>query len=219
MTATLRNPPPEVVIELAKSRLYAESSGQAGERASFAFEELPDLDLLGAVLTGATLQSANLSGCRLDDATLFGALANGLRLERSQIARTIFTKADLAKAMFSHAIGPGAVFMKTRLYKARFDGAILPGANFSKASCIDASFRNAILDGADFWGAHLSGADFTGASLAHANLTRIALSSTTRLQMARGLEQVVVEEIMIDLKVFSGAAAREALFKIAGARA
>lgn len=219
MTMSFKSPDPELVAQLEQNRRYSETVGREGKKANLALEDHTDLDLRGAVLQGAMLQEANLSGCCLDEADFYYSIANGIRLERAQIARADFTKAALEGADFRGAYGPEARFIKAELRGARFDGGRFPNASFRRVRGWEVSFRDTFLEGVDFTNSYLNDTDFTGAALANANFSGAMVSTKTLFSNAQGLDRVTVERIHIEdgpaCEHFEGSAAREAFLKLA----
>lgn len=217
MSERFQDPPAEVAAQLAQSKLYGDTAGQAGSRAYFAFEDHEGLDLAGAVLVEATLQQTSFARSRLDGATLHRALANGIRLDWASLVEVDFSRAELVAARITGASGERAVFAKAALRGARLDQGLFPQADFRAASCLDASFQGSLLDGANFSRAVLDGADFSGASLFGADFSGAVLSSATRFRDCRGLDQIVVDRIVVGESELEGQAARDAIARLASA--
>jgi len=135
-----------------------------GDRAYFAFERHPGIDLRGVDLVEATLQEAELPGANLDGVAAYDALANGLVLTGASLSGANFAKAALVEADFRDATAVGTRFNRATMLDARLDGANLRGATFSGTHLRGASFIGADVTGADFDGAHLGGAILSAAA-------------------------------------------------------
>jgi uncharacterized protein YjbI with pentapeptide repeats len=116
-------------------------------------------------LSGAKLNSANLSGAYLVSANLSGADLSGAKLSGANLMAANLSGADLSGGNLSGA----------KLNSANLSGAYLMTANLSSAdlgsaNLSGAEFLNAHLSGADLGSANLSGAYLLGAKLSGANL-------------------------------------------------
>jgi uncharacterized protein YjbI with pentapeptide repeats len=123
-------------------------------------------DLSGADLRGAVLSRADLSGADLSGADLSGAVLSG-----AVLSRAVLSGADLSGADLSRADLRGAV-----LSRAVLRGAVLSGADLSRAVLRGADLSRAVLRGAVLRGADLSRAVLRGAVLSGADLSRAVLS-------------------------------------------
>jgi Pentapeptide repeats (8 copies) len=114
-----------------------------------------------AVLSGANLRDADLSGANLSGADLRDAVLSGANL----------SGADLRDADLSGANLSGANLRDADLSGANLRDAVLSGANLSGADLRDAVLRDAVLRDADLSGADLRDADLRDADLSGANLS------------------------------------------------
>lgn len=207
--------PEQIGEELEESRRWRDSDGEAGARFYLAYENLPNVDLSGAVMFDATLQDADLTGARLDDADLGRALANGLCLNDADCTASCFDKAALVEASFERTDARRASFKKANLKDARFIGADLQHADLEGAVCIGASFLNADLRYAKLIGAILTGADFTGAHMSGVHLDGAVLDTTTRLSPSDGVDGIIANCIHVDGQLVRGTAVRDVLTALA----
>jgi hypothetical protein len=118
--------------------------------------ELKDQDLQNVNISGADLTGAHLDGTDLMFADLHGANLTG---------------AHLHGAYLMFAVLNGAVLNGAYLHGAYLNHAYLDGADLTGAVLNGAYFHGANLNGADLIDAHLTGADLTNADLTLANLT------------------------------------------------
>lgn len=137
-------------------------------------------DFADAILVGANLWRADLSGAAMN--------------------RTDLRKALLSFALFNGASLPHAELQGATLFKTDFRDADLRAANLSSVACgvtngarpqpctsvqfqraqlSGANLRDADLRNGDFWGAQLSGADLRGADLDGADLSAACWDATT----------------------------------------
>ncbi|WP_256986329.1 MULTISPECIES: pentapeptide repeat-containing protein [unclassified Rhodococcus (in: high G+C Gram-positive bacteria)] len=123
----------------------------------------PDIDLIGADLTGARLTEANLIGTNLSYANFAGA----------DLTRADLINADLTGANLTEANLTGA-----NLTEANLTGARLTEANLTGARLTEANLTGANLTEANLPGAHVLGANLTRVNLTYANLTRAYLINT-----------------------------------------
>jgi len=138
--------------------------------------ELINLDLSGAILTGADLTNAflndaNLSGADLTSAILTGALLIGTNMNGADLTGADLTSADLTGANLI-----GAVLANAILSSADLTGADLTNANLSSAFLIGANLTGANLPGADLTNANLNNAFLIGTNLTGTILTGANLS-------------------------------------------
>jgi uncharacterized protein YjbI with pentapeptide repeats len=120
---------------------------------------------MGADLTDANLDGANLQGADLTDATLQDSSAAGADLSDATLSGLDLTEADLKSADLSDATAVETVFTRTDLTEADLTGADLTNASLRSGQFTDANLAGAALDGANLSDVDLSGADLTGATL------------------------------------------------------
>jgi hypothetical protein len=101
------------------------------------------------------LQELNHDGISLIGVNVADAYLEGLRLDKAQARRAVFSNADLRGAHFS---------------RASLDDADLHFANFRGADLRECSLTGSLLDDADLYGASLAGADVAQVSLNRADL-------------------------------------------------
>ena len=183
---------------LNAARRWYETSGREGAPVYLAYERHPGADLSGAILAEGTMQEAELPGARLDRVNGIGALANGIDLHGASLVDADFSRADLVEADLRDVSAQGARLRKARLTRARLGNADLRHAELEGANLAGADLRGADLRGANLAGAILADADLRGARLAGAHLTRAALSGTTRLEGAGGLDETDAEWLTVD---------------------
>ncbi|NCR57806.1 MAG: pentapeptide repeat-containing protein [Microcystis aeruginosa LL13-06] len=131
---------------------------------------LSGADLRGAILSGAILSGAILSWAILRGANLIGANLSDADLRGANLSVANLRGADLRGAILRGANLIGADLRGANLSKANLIEADLRGANLSKANLIEADLSWAILSGAILSGAILSGAILRGAILSDADL-------------------------------------------------
>ena len=147
---------------LAKHEKWLESGGTKGKRA----------DLQDAILDGANLQEANLTGANLQ-----GAILSGANLQR----------ADLTRANLQRAVLREAELQGCNLFMAEFQEAILIGANLQGAKLREANLQNAHLQGAFLQEAELLRADLRHARMAGVTGLETAVLTDINLEGATGL--------------------------------
>lgn len=126
-------------------------------------EDLCNVDLRRANLSGAKLSDAKLSGADLFRANLSSAVMFGANLSGAMLG-----EANLSGAILRGANLPGANLARANLSAARLGSANLSGAVLSRAN----------LSGANLSGANLTGANLDGADLSEANLTNARFKGT-----------------------------------------
>lgn len=132
----------------------------------------PRINLSGANLSHADLETANLA-----DAVLWD-----VNLTRADMRGAILTSADLTQANLTGALLVGADFAGVKLVEAVLSAtwwlnAILVGAEFGPVKAMDANFERADLSQANLAGGRLDHADFTHAKLCGADLREADLST------------------------------------------
>jgi|GEM_PF-6543885 len=141
-----------------------------------------------ALLRGAYLARAQLSGVNLREADMRNIQLMGANLRQAQLWGTDLTNADLRRADLSDsdlssADLTGAHIAHVNFENARLEGARLVGLDFTGlnlrgAQLIRADLRNSTLVSADLQGANLAGADLRGANLINANIGDALFSET-----------------------------------------
>lgn len=107
---------------------------------------------IGALLSFAQLEGANLEHAHLEEASLTSANLEGTNL----------AFARLEESALNHANLKGASLVGAELYKAGLSGANLEGADLVTANLKGAELSHAHLDGADLSGAQLERTFFSG---------------------------------------------------------
>jgi uncharacterized protein YjbI with pentapeptide repeats len=171
---------------------------------------LTRVDLTGAFMNGARLDSvqfgrASLDGAHLEGASINGAYLEGASLKGAHLQEVALLDAHLEGATLDDAQLQGALgFGSARLDGASLKNAQLQGVNLSNAKLQGVDLSNAKLQGASLFGAflefaslwdahleaaelgaaHLKGADLWGAQLQGADLSGAELDNGTSLQGA-----------------------------------
>lgn len=150
-------------------------------------DNLADVCLKGAELSGFNLRNMNLSGAilhnarleqtDLQEATLHGAALIGATLQGATLQGANFQGADLRWADLHDADLRNANLHGADLQWANFQGADLRGTNFQGANFQGADLRNANLRDADLQWAKLCETDLHGADLHGADLARVHYNS------------------------------------------
>ncbi len=186
-------------------------SGATLERANLDGAILSQVDLTRANLILAGLARADLAGAVLEEANLSGA--DGRR------ARLVRAKANLAignEAAFFNAAMMGGQFREATFEGAHFEGADLRGSNWSESDLTEtyfygANLAGAVLAGAELMGADLRRTDLTKADLHHANLEGAVLDGA-RLRSAR-LVDANLEGAFLDGADLTEATLRDAVLR------
>ena len=129
------------------------------------------IDLRGAYLQGAGLDSANLSGAELENADMTGASCSAANLHDARVTSARLHRAHILGADLTGACFLGSDLSYVVAQRASFSGADLSGANLSHAQ----------LQRADLSRANISIADLTAASLRDANLSGASFGKGTRV--------------------------------------
>ena len=129
------------------------------------------VNLQGANLLWAHLQTANLRGANLQGAYLWAALLHSANLSGANLQNTNLSRASLQGTDLSGANLQDAEFARTNLRGTNLSGANLQGANFTHAQ----------LQGANLSKAQLHGTNLSGAELQYADLSAAKLSDETIL--------------------------------------
>lgn len=165
-------------------RTVVETLVQATAPPDFAGADLSALDLSELNFKRANLSRANLLGADLTAANLAGAVLRGAKLDRTLVAGTDFSAADLTGASFYHVVGTAP--SGEALGPPRFRGANLSGARIM-GHLVSADFQGANLTQARLdppprgnelktpQRTELEGANLKGAVLRSANLQRVNL--------------------------------------------
>ncbi|HUQ82569.1 MAG TPA: pentapeptide repeat-containing protein [Gemmatimonadaceae bacterium] len=148
------------------------------ERIGLAGVSVDQLDLRGADLTRADMDSASLVGTHL------GCRRVRRLVVLSSLRCTSLTAASLRDADLTFATLPGARLFATTLVHANLTGVSLTGADLTRARLDSANMGSAMLDSTNLTSAslvraNLSGATFTGARLTRARLDSADLSLVT----------------------------------------
>ena len=143
-------------------------------------EAVPDEDLKGAWLVGATLIGAQLQGSDLQDAqlqkaNLSYAQLQGSDLQDAQLQEAILRKAQLQEVLLKGAQLQKAVLKEAQLQKANLHQAQLQKANLQKAQLQEAILFKAQLQEAILTQAQLQKTNLSAANLKDANLNKAEL--------------------------------------------
>ena len=156
----------ELKTILEQHKLWLDSDGKDGKYAILYGADLSDADLTGVNLYGANLTWANLTG-----ANLYGANLTGANLTRVNLYRADLTYSNLRRANLT-----GAILTNVNLTDANLTGADLTSANLTRANLRFANLNNVNLYRADLTYSNLRRANLTGADLSRADLTGTDLS-------------------------------------------
>ena len=140
-------------------------------------------NLLGASLSRAELQGADLRNAFLPGAYLYGAQLQGANLRQAQLQGGDLIGVQLQGANLLQALLEGADLSSARLQGANLVLAQLQGANLEGAGLQGANLDSAKLQGADLSAAQLQGAKLNRAQLQGAHLARASLTDA-ELKMA-----------------------------------
>ncbi len=130
---------------------------------------LPEIDLTGAMLPGAKLQSIDLKEAQLEKANFTGADLSGAFLTSARMQNILLQDAvakgtDLQGADLTGAFARRANLDGANLSKATLTKAYLVEADLSNANLQDADLRSAVLRGAIFNNTSLNGAIYNDAT-------------------------------------------------------
>ena len=185
---------PELIPDLVQAIL----SGAKLSRADLSGADLTQAHLIEADLIGANLSEANLRRVKLIQANLSGADLSGANLSEANLREADLGGADLVGADLRRANLRKASLKGADLYNADLSGADLSGADLRKADLFKANLRGANLSGVDLFRARLYKANLSGANLGGADFRRADLSvanlSETNLTGA-GLEAATLVEV------------------------
>lgn len=142
------------------------------ERADLRQADLSTARLAWARLFATDLRGANLSNAQLDRIEGRLGLFNGATLSGASMDSAFLSGALMQDIRSAHIWLRGAMMVETDLSNAELVAANLNSANLSRANLSGANLQNATLVGAKLEGANLLGADLTGADFSNANLFR-----------------------------------------------
>jgi len=172
---------------LEKHKIWLESGGEEGERASLGGTDLSGTDLSGTDLRSASffyayLIGANLSYANLSYARLIGTnFSESYRTGASRIGNKP-SLADLLDADLLDSSPSAANLIYANLSSADLTGANLINANLTNANLSSANLINAYLIGAKLGGAALYGADLsTAKGLEVEQIREAKIDSVTKL--------------------------------------
>ncbi|MDE1183228.1 DUF2169 domain-containing protein [Paraburkholderia sp.] len=151
--------PPLDVAESRRLRARLEAGLARGE--SFAGFDLTGTDLSRMNLRGAQLAGALLESANLTDTDLTGAHLRDALLARATLEGSRFDGADLTGANLSLARCHNADFTAATLDRCLFEGTAFRACHFLRASIHHAQFRECRFDTVDFSGASLAGLTFS----------------------------------------------------------
>jgi uncharacterized protein YjbI with pentapeptide repeats len=145
---------------LEEHKIWLESKGKDGKRASLRSTNLYKADLKGCNLAYADLQDAYLCGTQFDNACLVGA-----NMKFAVAFTAYFDGADCKRANFKYSDLTTAGFIKADLTAANLENTNCAGGFFMDAILKDTRLKSADLHYAQFAGADFDGADLQGADL------------------------------------------------------
>jgi uncharacterized protein YjbI with pentapeptide repeats len=174
---------PTATVQAALSIL---ARGTWPRKINLAGADLTLANLDSAQLVGADLSDTTLTLARFQDADLTGADLSGSDLKYASLQRADLSKARLDGVDLRDAVLSGAVLIKARLVPLPHRRANLTNTNLTNANLCEADLSFANLSGAGLTGARLEGASLdsaclvgaylTGANLTEADLTEADLS-------------------------------------------
>lgn len=129
------------------------------EHSCFARSDLRGATVVGARLTGADFQKADLRE---------GIILNRVGTDNATLADSYYGESKKAKTIFAGA----------RLAETNMSGAMGRDADFTDADLTGVIIKDADFSNANFTGANLTGADFTGSDLKNANMKSSVISGT-----------------------------------------
>lgn len=160
----------------------AELASAELEEASFADADLTDVRLYDADARGARFSRAKMRGARADGVTLVRAV-----LTEVDAPKSVWDRADLSDANLDSAKLAGSTFVRTNLERSIFSRADVRDGCFRRAKMRRAKMQEANLAGAIFERAVLDEADLRGANLYGAETWKASLSSVrTELAFVAG---------------------------------
>ena len=151
--------------------------------------ELPDKNLRGLNLSGAFLESVDMSSADLRDTDWSGAEMSWAKLPHADLRG-----ANLSRTAYIRTNCRWAGFRGANLEGANLSGAMLIGANFSFANLRNANMfginaEDAIMDHADISGADLRGAQFRSVDFGNAGVIADVNTITDEKTIAYGLDR------------------------------
>jgi len=132
-------------------------------------------DLTGTVLVGANLTNANLAGVDLSGNDLTGTILVGANLLNANLAGVSLlgkdlTGTNLSGVDLSGIDLTGTILVGANLANANLAGADLSGKNLAETVLVGANLANANLDGVDLSGKNLRGTNLSGVDLSGKDL-------------------------------------------------
>ncbi|MBE9209698.1 pentapeptide repeat-containing protein [Nostoc sp. LEGE 06077] len=193
-TLDIKNPLRDAALDVARARTLSvlrrldKDSERKGNVIEFLIdaELISELNLSGAKLESANLESVNLINAKLESADLTSANLINAKLESADLTSANLKDAELFCAKLKSADLTSANLASTNLRianleSANLNGAYLNGAYLNGAYLNGAYFIDADLTGADLTGADLTGADLTGAT----NITIDQIKSAMNWEKAK----------------------------------
>jgi uncharacterized protein YjbI with pentapeptide repeats len=166
----------EITNKLQLNLSGAILSGAILNRAELSGAILSDTELTEAELSDAHLTKAELGGANLSGANLIRAELSGANLYRANLSEATLIKAELTKAELSGANLIRAILQQVNLSEAYLVEAKLSGADLRLANLSKAYLNSADFSSANLYHANLSSADLSFANLSKANLSKANLS-------------------------------------------
>lgn len=189
--------PQELVIDLALSREWYITSGEAGKPLFLAYGKYESFNFSNEIFAEATLQEANFSGANLERVNAVRSIANGVCLKNATLTASDWTKAEMAEADFSETQANEVLFVKTNLRDTDFYQADLQDSDFTQSICIGADFTKARLKGSNFTKSILNGACFQNADLSQVILNGCHLNEDTIFFGAIGFETIKLDYLLV----------------------
>ena len=173
-TAHLQHPAPAMAEDLQpKARARVQAALAAGEdfaALNLTGADLSNMDLRGAKLAGAFLESARFDGADLRGADLRGAVLAHASLQRVTLDGADMRKANVGGATIRETAAVGVDLREAILAKAKLEAVDLRGAKLGGANLFEANLSQVDLSEAEAEASRLLSVGWSGVRLAGAKL-------------------------------------------------
>ena len=188
--------------------LYRKNKDDSEEIIKLSEAKLENMNLRGAIMTGAHLEGAHLNGANMFEVDLKGAHLNGAHLVGTNLWGAHLNGIDLQGAYLEGACLVGVKLQQTdseggHWRQANLEGAILKGAHLEGVNLNGVMMKDADLrkskssgQGANLVGANLEGTNLLGALWQGANFKYATYNKSTQLPddlRARAEEQGLIK--------------------------